>query len=204
MHPLTKVMLLVALLLFLQACGTTVHPGERGVRGNLFTDGVTTEPLKSGFYWRAPWSRIDVYNVQWRRYTETVEALSSDGLPVTIKTVILTRPTPDEVSILAKNVGSDFYPRAVKPTLLSTVRSAVSSYPMITVMEHSPEIASQVEAVVAEKLRGRHLQVASVIMIELALIKSEQDVVEGARAKELSESKFIAAGKDAKSLPVLP
>lgn len=80
MQYLTKAMLLIALLLLLQACGTTVHPGERGY-GNFFTGGVTTEPLKSGFHWRAPWSKISVYNVQWRSYAETVEALSSDGLP---------------------------------------------------------------------------------------------------------------------------
>lgn len=169
MHYLTKAMLLVALLLLLQACGTTVHPGERGVRGNLFTGGVTTEPLKSGFYWRTPWSQISVYNVQWRSYAETVEALSSDGLPVTMKTVILMRPTPDEVSSLALNIGSDFYPRVVKPELLATIRSAVSRYPMVTVLEHSSAIASKVEAVVVEKLKGRHLQVASVAMVDVEL-----------------------------------
>lgn len=165
MHYLTKAMLLVAVMLFLQACGTTVHQGERGVRGNLLTGGVTPETLKSGFHWRAPWSQIYVYNVKWRRYAETIDAISSDGLPVTIKTVILLRPTPDEIPTLAQDIGSDFYPRAVKPALLTAVRSAISSYPMVTVLEYSSEIASKVEAVVVEKLNGRHLQVASVAMM---------------------------------------
>jgi len=183
MHYLMKAMLLVVVLLFLQACGTTVHPGERGVRGNLLTGGLATETLKSGFYWRAPWNQIYVYNVQWRSYTETVEALSSDGLPVIIKTVILMRPTPDEVCILAQNIGSDFYPRVVKPELLIAVRSAVSSYPMVIVLEHSSEIASKVEAVVVEKLKGRHLQVASVAMVDVELAKVV-DTAEPMQAKE--------------------
>ena len=179
-----KAILLVTVVLFLQACGTTVKSGERGVRGNLLTGRVTAEPLKSGFYWRAPWNQIDVYNVQWRRYTETVEALSSDGLPVIIKTVILMRPTPGELSILAQNVGPDFYPRVVKPELLRAVRSAVSGYPMVIVLEHSSEIASKVEAVVADKLKGRHLQVASIAMVDVELATVVQDAVEPHQAKE--------------------
>jgi len=204
MQFLMKAMLLVAVLLVLQGCGTTVHPGERGVRGNLLTGGVTTEPLKSGFYWQAPWNQIYVYNVRWRSYTETVEALSSDGLPVTIKTVILMRPTPGEVSTLAQNIGVDFYPRAVKPVLLTAIRSAVSRYPMVTVLEHSPEIASKVEAVVVEKLKGRHLQVANVTMVDLALDKVELDIVERTQAKEPNVFEIIAADKGARARSVVP
>lgn len=195
MQFLTKAMLLVAVLLFLQACGTTIHSGERGVRGNFLTGGVATEALKSGFYWQSPWSQIYVYNVRWRSYTETVEALSSDGLPVTIKTVILMRPTPDEVSTLAQNIGLDFYPRAVKPALLTAVRSAVSRYPMVTVLEHSPEIASKVEAIVVEKLKDRHLQVASVAIVKLAMDKLELGLGDHMQADAVNEFSVIAAGK---------
>ena len=178
MQFLTKPILLIAVLLCLQACGTTVQPGERGVRGNLFTGGLTTGTLKSGFYWRAPWDQIYVYNVRWRNYSETIDALSLDGLPVTIKTVILIRPIPDDVYILAQDIGSDYYPRVVKPELQAAVRSAVYSYPMVTVLEHSAEIASRVEAVVVEKLKGRHLQVANVAMVNIELVKVGLGAVE--------------------------
>ncbi|MFO0700432.1 MAG: prohibitin family protein [Nitrospira sp.] len=185
MHHLAKAMLLVAVLLFLQACGTTVHQGQRGVRSNLLTGGQTNETLKSGFYWRGPWNQIQVYNVQWRSYTETVEALSSDGLPVSIKTIILMRPTPEELALLAQNVGPDFYPRVVKPELLAAVRSAVSRYPVVIVLEHSSEIASMVEVVVVDKLKSRHLQVASVAMMaDIEPVKVGSDAAEQKQAKE--------------------
>lgn len=208
MQSLTKAMLLIAALLVLQACGTTVHPGERGVRGNLLTGGLTTGTLKSGFYWRAPWDQIYVYNVRWRNYSETIDALSLDGLPVTIKTVILIRPTPDEVYILAQDIGSDYYTRVVKPELLAAVRSAVYSYPMITVLEHSSEIASKVEAVVVEKLKGRHLQVANVAMVNIELAKVVLDAVEHKQAKEQEKEprgfEFIIAGKNIGDAAVVP
>lgn len=186
MHHLMKATLLVAALLILQACGTTVHQGQRGGRSNLLTGGQTNETLKSGFYWRALWNQIDVYNVQWRNYNETAEALSSDGLPVIIKTVILMRPTPDELPILAQNIGPEFYPRVVKPELLAAVRSAVSRYPMVIVLEHSSEIANMVEAVMVNNLKARHLQVASVAMLaEIEPAKVGPVAVEYRQAKEL-------------------
>ena len=204
MHYLTKGILLIVVILFLQACGTTVHSGERGVRGNLFTSGLTTETLKSGFYWRAPWSRIYIYNVKWRSYVEAAEALSLDGLPVIIKTIILIRPTPDELPILAQNIGPDFYHRVAKPELLAAVRSAIARYPMVTVLEHSSEIANMVEALVVERLKGRHLQVASVaMMVDFELAKVVPDAIEHEQArgreKEPKEFETIIAERDPES-----
>ncbi|MDF0664545.1 MAG: prohibitin family protein [Nitrospira sp.] len=184
MRYLTKTIFLVLVLVSLPACGTTVHPGHRGVHWNPLTGGLTTQPLKSGFYWRAPWSQIYLYNVQWHSYTETIEALSSDHLPVILKTVIVMRPIPDEVSFLAQDIGSEFYPRVVRPELLAAIRSAVSRYPMVTVLEHGSEIVSRVEAVVAEKLKDRHLQVASVAMADIELARVALDPVGRKQAKE--------------------
>ena len=167
MRNLTKAILLVVVMLSLQACTTTIEPGQRGVRWSPLTGDLSTEPLKSGFYWRAPWHQIHLYNVRWRSYTETINALSSDDLPISLETVMVMRPIPEEVSLLAKEIGSDFYPRIAKRELLAAVRRIVSNYPLVTVLEHSSEIASEVEAVVVEKLKDRHVQVASIAMAGL-------------------------------------
>ncbi len=192
---------LLAVSLSLQACGTTVEPGQRGLRWYPLTEGLTTDTLKSGFYWRAPWNQVYTYDVQWRSYTETVDALSSDDLLVTLKTAIIMRPIPEEVYFLAQETGADFYPRVVKPELLAAVRSVVSYYPMVTVPEKSSEIASKVQAVVVEKLRGRHLEVGSVAMADIELAKVVLDAVERKQAKEQEkeqkEFELIIAEKDA-------
>ena len=80
------------------------------------------------------------------------------------------RPIPEELYFLAKEIGQDFYPRVAKCELLAAVRSVVSNYPMVTVLEHGSEIASEVEAVVVEKLKDRHVQVARV---DIAGLESE-------------------------------
>lgn len=197
----TTVGLLVGVLLSLQACGTTVQPGQRGLRWYPLTEGLTTDTLKTGFYWRAPWNNIFVYDIKWQSYTETVDALSADDLLVQLKTAIIMRPIPEEVYFLAQEIGSDFYPRIVKPELLAAVRSIVSNYPMVHVPEKSAEIASKVQAVVVEKLKGRHLEVASVAMADIELAKVVLEAVERKQAKEQEkeqkEFELIIAEKDA-------
>ncbi len=171
MRHLTKAIVLLAVVFALQGCSTTVQPGQRGLRWYPLTDGLAPETLKSGSYWRAPWNQINLYNVRWRRYAETIDVLSSDNLPITLKTVVLMRPIPEELYFLVKESGSDFYPHVAKRELLAAVRSVVSHYPMATILEHSSEIAGEVEAVVVEKLRDRHVQVGSVTMGDIELAK---------------------------------
>jgi regulator of protease activity HflC (stomatin/prohibitin superfamily) len=142
-----------------------------------------------------------VYDIKWQSYTETVDALSADDLLVQLKTAIIMRPIPEEVYFLAQEIGSDFYPRIVKPELLAAVRSIVSNYPMVHVPEKSAEIASKVQAVVVEKLKGRHLEVASVAMADIELAKVVLEAVERKQAKEQEkeqkEFELIIAEKDA-------
>jgi regulator of protease activity HflC (stomatin/prohibitin superfamily) len=194
-------MLLAGALFSLQACGTTVRPGERGLRWHPLTEGLTTTTLKSGFYWRAPWNDVFVYDVRWQSHAESVDALSSDDLLVQLNTAIIMRPIPEEVYFLAQEVGPDFYHRVVKPELLAAVRSVVSYYPMVQVPEKSSEIASKVQAVVVEKLKGRHLEVASVALADIELAKVVLDAVERKQAKEQEkeqkEFELIIAEKDA-------
>ncbi|WP_447972201.1 prohibitin family protein [Nitrospira sp. Kam-Ns4a] len=192
-------LLLVAIMS--AACGTTVQPGYRGLRWHPFTEGLSTQPLKDGFYWRAPWNDVYVYDVRWQSFTEKVEALSSDDLLVELKAAIILRPMPDEVYFLAQEVGADFYTRIVKPELLAAVRSVVSGYAMVHVPEKSAEIASKVQAVVVEKLKGRHLEIASVALADIELAKMVLDAVERKQAKEQEkeqkEFELVIASKDA-------
>jgi regulator of protease activity HflC (stomatin/prohibitin superfamily) len=194
--------LLSAFLLLTTACaGTSVQPGQRGLFWHPFSEGLSSEPLKAGFYWRALWNDVYVYDVRWQSYVETVDALSSDDLLVKLRTAVVMRPIPEEIYFIAQEIGPDFYPRVVKPEVLAAVRSVVSGYPMVTVPEKSVEIASKVQAVVVEKLKGRHLQIASVALAEIELAKLVLVAVEQKQAKEQEkeqkEFELVIAEKDA-------
>jgi regulator of protease activity HflC (stomatin/prohibitin superfamily) len=199
-HHLT-VPFLVVILLLSTACGSTVQPGQRGLRWHPFTEGLSAQPLKNGFYWRAPWNDVYVYDVKWQSYTETVDALSADDLQVIIKSVVILRPIAEEIHFLATEIGSDFYSRIVRPEFMAAVRSVVSGYPMVTVPEKSVEIASKIQAVVVEKLRGRHLEIQSIALADVDFPQIVLSAIEQKQAKEQQkeqkEFELIIAEKDA-------
>jgi prohibitin 1 len=144
---------------------------------------------------------VFTYDVRWQSYAESVDALSSDDLLVKLRAAIIMRPLPEEVYFLAQEIGPDFYPRVVKPELLAAVRSVVSNYVMVNVPEQSAEIAAKVQAVVVEKLKGRHLEVASVALADIELAKIVLEAVERKQAKEQEkeqkEFELVIADRDA-------
>ena len=197
----TMTSLVLAVLLLTAACGTTVQPGQRGLFWHPFTDGLSNEPLKNGYYWRAPWNDVYSYDIRWQSFTEDIDALSADDLQVLIKAAIILRPIPEELYFLAQEMGPDFYPRIVKPQFMATVRSVVSGYNMVTVPEKSAEISSKIQAVVVEKLKGRHLEIHSIALADVDFPQIVLRAIEQKQAKEQEkeqkEFELTIASKDA-------
>jgi regulator of protease activity HflC (stomatin/prohibitin superfamily) len=193
--------LVVALLLLTTACGTTIQPGQRGLFWRPLSQGLSQEPLKDGFYWRAPWNDVFVYDVRWQSHTEDIDALSADDLQVLIKAAIILRPIPEELYFLNQEVGSAYYSQVVKPQFMAAVRSVVSGYNMVTVPEKSTEIASKVRAVVTENLKGRHLEVQNVALSDVDFPQIVLRAIEQKQAKEQEkeqkEFELTIAAKDA-------
>jgi regulator of protease activity HflC (stomatin/prohibitin superfamily) len=199
-RPITT-SLLIGFLFLVTACGTTVQPGQRGLFWHPFSEGLSTQPLKDGYYWRAPWNDVYLYDIRWHSFTEDIDALSADDLQVLIKAAIILRPIPEELYFLNQEVGPDYYPRIVKPQFMATVRSVVSGYTMVTVPEMSAEIASKVQAVVVEKLKGRHLEIQSVALADVDFPPIVLRAIEQKQAKEQEkeqkEFELTIASKDA-------
>jgi len=199
-RPTITSLVLVGLLLT-TACGSTVKPGQRGLPWRPLSQGLSNETLKDGFYFQAPWNSVSLYDVRWQSFTEDIDALSADDLQVSIKAAIILRPIPEELYFLAQEVGQDFYPRIVKPQFMATVRSVVSGYNMVTVPEMSAEIASKVQAVVVEKLKGRHLEIHSIALADVDFPPIVLRAIEQKQAKEQEkeqkEFELTIASKDA-------
>jgi regulator of protease activity HflC (stomatin/prohibitin superfamily) len=178
------IMLIVSVLFFMEGCGRTVSPGEKGLRWRPYTVGLDKDPLGAGFHFKAPWNKVFVYNVKWQSFTEKVDALSADDLPVSLHAALTIRPLADEVYLLAEEVGPNWYKEIVRPQFLSAVRSVVANYPMVVIPERSTEIGNKIEAVMVESLKGRHLNVYSVALAEIEFSNKVLKAIEDKQAKE--------------------
>ncbi len=204
MKPATlsrMLVLMIPILLVMFGCGRTVDPGKRGLRWSPLTGGLEKEPLRDGFYWRAPWNDVYEYDVRYQSFTEKIDALTADDLSVTLRVAITMSPIPDEVYFLAQEVGHNWYQQLVRPQFLSAVRGVVAQYSMVTLPERSSEIGNKIEAVMVESLKGRHLNIYSVALSEIEFSKMVLQAIEHKQAKEQEkeqkEFEMIIAAKDA-------
>lgn len=184
MTAVRTIMLVLTVLLLIQGCGRTVSPGEKGLRWRPLTEGLDKNPLSAGFHFKAPWNSVFVYNVKWQSFTEKVDALSADDLPVSFQAALTIRPLAQEVYLLAEEVGPNWYREIVRPQFLSAVRSVVANYPMVVIPERSTEIGNKIEAVMVESLKGRHLDVYSVSLAEIEFSSKVLRAIEDKQAKE--------------------
>jgi regulator of protease activity HflC (stomatin/prohibitin superfamily) len=132
---------------------------------------------------------------------ENIDGMSSDGLKVLVKAAIILRPVADEIHFLQQEVGTDFYGRMVRPEFVGTARSVIANYSMVTIPENSVAIASKIQAVVEEKLRGRHLEIQSVALADVdfppAVLHSIEQKQAKEQQKEQKEFELTIAHKDA-------
>lgn len=144
-------MILGALLLFLLVFRpfVLVGAGERGVVFNRFS-GVSRSELGEGLHVLVPWAQsVTLYDVKSQTYTmsaaqseansdagnqnDALEALTRDGLPVSLEMSIRFHPDPEAVWKLHQSVGPDYVAKILRPQIRSHARMVVSKYPVTDV-----------------------------------------------------------------------
>jgi regulator of protease activity HflC (stomatin/prohibitin superfamily) len=182
--PINAMLALLSVLVLMQACASVVKPGHRGLRWRPVTQGLMKETLREGVYTHFPWNNVEEFDVRWQSFTERIDVLTADDLPVRVQGAIILRPVPEEVYFLAQEVGRRWYQEVVKPQFLSAVRGVVANYQMVTLPERSSEIGSKIEAVMVEALKGRHLDVYAVSLAEIEFSQTVLKAIEQKQAKE--------------------
>jgi regulator of protease activity HflC (stomatin/prohibitin superfamily) len=141
---------LPALALFAVGCGTTVRPGQAGVRYSGWGAGLQKDVKNEGFYFQWPWNDVFVYDITWTSKTEEVEALTADSLHVPVKVTVTYRPRRAELPRLATELGRSYYEQVIEPSFLTLTRAEFARYRHNELGLNSPAI----EQSIADKLRS--------------------------------------------------
>lgn len=106
-----------------------VYPGQAG----LLFRALSSEPLpeevsQEGLYVIAPWNRMYVYDVTKQKRTLDIEALSNNGLFITLRVSTIFHPDRQELKELASHIGQDYTEKIIVPTVYSSVRQVIGNY----------------------------------------------------------------------------
>jgi prohibitin 2 len=206
---------LIVGLIVLSQTFVIVQAGERAV---IFSDlsGVQTYQLSEGFHLNLPlvW-HITKYDIKTRTYTmsgstqesnrsaearsdseqvpdDSLIALTSDGLPVTLDLSIRFHIDPDNVWQLHRQIGPEFIDRVVRPQARSIARMTFAGFPVIDVYSGKRQaIVDSISTQLREKFRQNYLVLDEVLLRDIRFPAEFQATIEQKQVAQQAAEQMV-------------
>jgi prohibitin 2 len=114
-----------------------------------FSRGTTLDPreLKNeGLHFIWPWDKLFIYDLRLQSTTQTINAISKDGVNVTAQINVRYQLAHRAVAVLHKFIGPQYLETVINPEVGSVAREVISKYTAEEVYTSRDAIQSQVRA----------------------------------------------------------
>jgi regulator of protease activity HflC (stomatin/prohibitin superfamily) len=168
---LIRMVLAMAVLMFLVGCGTQIPSGCRGVKYLKFGDGTEMGKIyDEGFNWHFPWNKIYVYKTQLDERKEALQILSADGATIGLEMSIWYRPVVDRLDSLQKTIGPGYYNSVVASALRGVARAIVGQYKPEEIYSTKRDIiATEILQGMQNMLASKYVSVENIIIRNVVL-----------------------------------
>jgi regulator of protease activity HflC (stomatin/prohibitin superfamily) len=147
-----------------------IEPGHRGL---MFDPkrGLQHQVLGPGYYRLSSAARIDDYDVTYSTRTETIKAVTSEGLVADLRFGVVYRPIISELYLLDTEIGPNYYDEVVGLEFRSAARGVVARHSFVDFLRRDGHHAfeDEIEADARRRIQGRHIELASVALENLEL-----------------------------------
>jgi prohibitin 2 len=147
---------LVAVVLF-PHMAVTVPSGHVGVLWKRFGGGTVLDPRQlrdEGLHLIWPWDELFIYDLRLQSFTETYNAISSDGVNLTASINARYRLQRDGVAVLHRAIGPNYLELIARPGIGSLTREVIAHY-------NAEQVYSTARQEIQDKIRERTLEKAS-------------------------------------------
>jgi regulator of protease activity HflC (stomatin/prohibitin superfamily) len=128
----------------------TVPSGYVGVLWKRFGGGTVLDPRRlknEGFNLILPWNEVFLYDLRLQSFTESYNAISSDGVSLTATINVRFRLQRDAVPVLHQAIGPNFKQVLVQPGIGSLTREVIAQY-------NAEQVYSTARQEIQDKIRG--------------------------------------------------
>ncbi len=186
-----------------------VGPGQVGVV--VLFGKVQDRILKSGIHLVNPFASIEKMSVRTEIYTmsnkarevsvrgeEAISALTSEGLMVNLDVTVQYHLIPEGAAAVYRDIGPNYVEKIVLPTMRTVIRNIIASYLVEDIYtENRENIALAIEESLRENIKGRNIEIESVLMRDVKLpAKVEEKIDEKMAAKQEAERMVFVLDKE--------
>src|SRR6476659_3933998 len=140
----------------------TVPSGDVGVLWKRFGGGTVLDPRKlknEGFNLILPWNEVFLYDLRLQSFTESYNAISSDGVSLTAAVNVRFRLQRDAVPVLHQAIGPNYKQVLVQPGIGSLTREVIAGYTAEQVYSTArQDIQDKIRSLVEERLSEKMME----------------------------------------------
>jgi regulator of protease activity HflC (stomatin/prohibitin superfamily) len=140
----------------------TVPSGDVGVLWKRFGGGTVLDPRRlknEGFNLILPWNEVFLYDLRLQSFTESYNAISSDGVSLTATVNVRFRLQRDAVPVLHQAIGPNFKQVLVQPGIGSLTREVIAQYTAEQVYSTArQEIQDKIRSLAEERLSEKMME----------------------------------------------
>jgi regulator of protease activity HflC (stomatin/prohibitin superfamily) len=140
----------------------TVPSGQIGVLWKRFGGGTVLDPRKlknEGFNLILPWNEVFLYDLRLQSFTESYNAISSDGVSLTATIIVRFRLQRDSVPVLHQAIGPNYERVLVQPGIGSLTRQVIAEYTAEQAYSTArQEIQDKIRNLVEERLSQKMME----------------------------------------------
>jgi regulator of protease activity HflC (stomatin/prohibitin superfamily) len=155
------VVTLVAVVLYPHVV-VTVPSGQVGVLWKRFAGGTVLDPRRlkdEGLHLIWPWDRLFLYDLRLQSFTESYNAISSDGVSLTASVIVRFRLQRDAVPVLHQAIGPNYERVLVQPGIGSLTREVIAQYTAEQVYSTArQEIQDKIRSLVEDRLTEKMME----------------------------------------------
>src|SRR5438552_3373959 len=139
-----------------------VPSGDVGVLWKRFGGGTVLDPRRlknEGFNLILPWNQVFLYDLRLQSFTESYNAISSDGVSLTATIIVRFRLQRDAVPVLHQAIGPNFEQVLVQPGIGSLTREVIAQYTAEQVYSTArQEMQDKISSLVEDRLSGKLME----------------------------------------------
>jgi len=199
---IVTVVILVIVIILLTQMLVVIPAGYTGVY-HLFGQ-VKDKEVSSGIHLINPFAQIERMSIRTEQYTmsivhdegqkigdDSIDALTKDGLKVTLDLSVLYHLIEDQASDVYKNIGTDYQEKIIRPEVRSVIREIIALYDAKEIYsEKREEATGRIFENLKQSVTPRGIEIESVLLRNVALPAMIKQAIEEKLSAQQEAEKY--------------